>query len=225
MPSWGKKAGAHPHLSVVAALAWNAAASGLAADSILTSLTQYSKYDVPGNIPADVHDYISRFGRIKLRKDATGGLLLSAEDPLLMLEVSRQRKVKQFILEEIDATTVRVDPAVRGHVKHALVDVGYPAEDLAGYVDGAGLTIELLPARQRHRRGVRVAPLSAGCRGRLPRRRLGAGRLGRDRVAVRRGQDDGGHGRDGRLQTNTLILTTNTSRCGSGSTSCSTRRR
>ena len=55
-----------------------------------------------------------------------------------MLEVSRQRKVQQFILEEIDATTVRVNPAMRGHVKKALVDIGYPAEDLAGYVDGAG---------------------------------------------------------------------------------------
>ena len=33
---------------------WNAAASGLTADAILASLAQYSKYDVPGNIQADV---------------------------------------------------------------------------------------------------------------------------------------------------------------------------
>ena len=45
-----------------------AAASGLTADSILTSLTQYSKYDVPGNIQADVRDYISRFGRSSCAK-------------------------------------------------------------------------------------------------------------------------------------------------------------
>src|SRR5512136_687805 len=124
---------------------WNAAASGLTADAIVEALTRFSKYDVPGNITADVRDYVSRFGRLKLRRDETGGLLLYAEDPLLMLEISRQRKVRQFILEEIDRNTVRVNAAMRGHVKKALVDLGYPAEDLAGYVDGAPLSILLRP--------------------------------------------------------------------------------
>src|SRR5439155_9793200 len=39
-----------------------------------------------------------------------------------------------------------VDPAQRGHIKHALVQFGYPAEDLAGYVDGAPLEIRLREA-------------------------------------------------------------------------------
>ena len=93
---------------------WNAAASGLGAEAIVDLLVRYSKYDVPGNIQADVRDYVSRFGRIKLRKGETGDLLLTADDSLVMLEVSRQRKVRQFILEEIDALTVRVNPAMRG---------------------------------------------------------------------------------------------------------------
>ena len=46
---------------------------------------------------------MSRFGRLKLRQGEAGDLVLSAEDPLLMLEVSRQRKVRQFIIEEIDS--------------------------------------------------------------------------------------------------------------------------
>ena len=122
---------------------WNAAASGLSADAILDTLTRYSKYAVPGNIQADVRDYVSRFGRLKLRAGPAGELLLTADDPLLMLEVSRQRKVRQFILEEIDRRTVRVNPAMRGHIKKALVDIGFPAEDLAGYVPGAGMAIHL----------------------------------------------------------------------------------
>src|SRR5512138_3176910 len=59
---------------------WNAAASGLGADAIIDGLNRYSKYAVPSSIQADVRDYVSRFGRIKLRRDATGGLLLTAED-------------------------------------------------------------------------------------------------------------------------------------------------
>jgi DNA excision repair protein ERCC-3 len=189
---------------------WNAAASGLTADAILISLAQYSKYDVPGNIQADVRDYVSRFGRIKLRKDPTGGLLLSAEDPLLMLEVSRQRKVKQFILEEIDACTVRVNPAMRGHVKKALVDVGYPAEDLAGYVDGAALAFQLLPARRatgevfglRHYQQDSVDTFYAG----------GSAQGGSGVIVLPcgAGKTMVGMGAMNQLQTNTLILTTNT---------------
>ena len=128
---------------------WNAAASGLTATDILDLLTRYSKYDVPGNIQADVRDYVSRFGRLKLVRGPAGELLLTTDDPILMLEVSRQRKVSQFIVEQIDARTARVNPALRGHVKKALVDVGFPAEDLAGYVDGAPLSIGLLPSMRR----------------------------------------------------------------------------
>jgi len=189
---------------------WNAAASGLTADAILDSLAQYSKYDVPGNIQADVRDYVSRFGRLKLRKDATGALFLWAEDPLLMLEVSRQRKVKQFILEEIDACTVRVNPAMRGHVKKALVDVGYPAEDLAGYVEGAGLQIQLLPARRatgevfglRHYQQDAADTFHAD----------GSARGGSGVIVLPcgAGKTMVGMGAMNRLQTNTLIMTTNT---------------
>ncbi len=189
---------------------WNAAASGLTADAILSALVQYSKYDVPGNIQVDVRDYVGRFGRIKLRKDETGGLILTAEDPLLMLEVSRQRKVKQFILQEIDDRTVRVNPAMRGHVKKALVDIGYPAEDLAGYVDGAALTFQLLPAcrttgevfRLRHYQLDAVATFHAD----------GAPQGGSGVIVLPcgAGKTMVGMGAMDRLQTNTLILTTNT---------------
>ena len=163
-----------------------------------TMLNRYSKYDVPSNIQADVKDYVSRFGRLKLRRDDRGGLLLTAEDALLMLEVSRQRKLKQFIIEEVDERTVRVNPAMRGHVKKALVDIGYPAEDLAGYVEGAPLNLPA-PAGDAPQRGdLEAARLPAGGRGRLPRGRRARRGLGCDRAALRRRQDDGRHGGDGR---------------------------
>ena len=144
-----EKSPEHIHTYRISPLSlWNAAAGGLTADSILTSLTHTASTTCPATSRSTSREYISRYGRLKLRKDDDRRLLLVAEDPLLMLEVSRQRKVKQFILEEIDATTLRVNPAIRGHLKQALVNIGYPAEDLAGYVEGAGLAFELLPARR-----------------------------------------------------------------------------
>jgi DNA excision repair protein ERCC-3 len=38
-----------------------------------------------------------------------------------------------------------VNPAMCGHLKQALVQIGYPAEDLAGYVTGEYLTFAVRP--------------------------------------------------------------------------------
>jgi DNA excision repair protein ERCC-3 len=189
---------------------WNAAASGLDAAAIIDVLDRYGKYDLPGNIRADVRDYVSRFGRLKLRQGPAGELLLTAEDPLLLLEVSRQRKVRQFILAEIDPHTVRVNPALRGHVKKALVDIGFPAEDLAGYVAGAALAFALRssmlhngqPFALRHYQQDAVAVFHAdGSAG---------GGSGVIVLPCGAGKTMVGMGAMERLQTNTLILTTNT---------------
>ncbi len=189
---------------------WNAAASGLNADGILSALARYSKYDVPGNIQADVRDYVSRFGRLKLRRAADGGLLLSTDDPLLMLEVSRQRKVRQFILEEIDSRTVRVNPAMRGHIKKALVDIGFPAEDLAGYVTGAGLPIRLRPFMQRDGQPFALRHYQNDAIDVFHAEGSARGGSGVIVLPCGAGKTMVGMGAMEKLQTNTLVLTTNT---------------
>ncbi len=123
---------------------WNAAASGLTAEDIVGALGKYSKYDLPGNIRVDIYDYISRYGRVKLiMRD--GALLLVSDDTPLIVEISRHKRMQPFIIERVDNATLRVDASQRGHIKQLLVQIGYPAEDLAGYVDGAELPFHLLP--------------------------------------------------------------------------------
>ncbi len=189
---------------------WNAAASGLDADAIVDALARYSKYDVPSSITADVRDYVSRFGRLKLRRADDGGLLLTAEDPILMVEVSRQRRVRQFILEEINPRTVRVNAAMRGHIKKALVDIGYPAEDLAGYVDGAGLSLRLLPAMRGNSQPFALRHYQADAVGIFHAGGSASGGSGVIVLPCGAGKTMVGMGAMAQLQTNTLILTTNT---------------
>ena len=123
---------------------WNAAASGLTTEAIVGALEKYSKYDLPGNVRVDIYDYISRYGRVKLiMRD--GALLLVSDDVPLIVEISRHKRMKPFIVKRVDDLTLQVDASQRGHVKHVLVQMGYPAEDLAGYVDGAELPFHLLP--------------------------------------------------------------------------------
>ena len=123
---------------------WNAAAADISGQSILQILETYSKYPVPDNVRVDILDYISRHGRVKLLK-AGGDLLLVCDDVMLMTELSRQRRLQPYVLEQVGPLSLRVDPLRRGHVKQALVLIGYPAEDLAGYVLGAPLSLSLRP--------------------------------------------------------------------------------
>jgi len=123
---------------------WNAASAGLGAEAILDGLERYSKYPLPGNVRVDIQDYISRYGRVTL--DWRGSdLVLRSDDRALITELSRHKSLAPFIVAALDEATLKVDPAQRGHVKHALVEIGYPAEDLAGYVDGEALALELRP--------------------------------------------------------------------------------
>ncbi len=55
----------------------------------------------------------------------------------------RNKKLEPFILGEQGDDTIIIDPARRGHVKQALIAIGYPAEDLAGYSEGEPLPMRL----------------------------------------------------------------------------------
>ncbi|MBP8002253.1 MAG: DEAD/DEAH box helicase [Chloroflexi bacterium] len=123
---------------------WNAAATGLSADHILKDLAQYSKYPLPPNVQVDVRDYIGRYGRAKLVRQ-NNDLLLVSDDITLIIEVSRHKQVKSYIIRQIDAHTLLINGGQRGHLKQAMVNIGFPVEDLAGYIDGEGLAFTLRP--------------------------------------------------------------------------------
>src|SRR6266436_582997 len=121
---------------------WNAAAGGMSAQMILELLTRYSKYDIPSNIVFDIREYISRYGRIKLIRDGDA-LLLTSRDAALIAEITHHKRTQPFLLRQLDSHTLQVNAARRGHIKQALIHIGFPAEDLAGYTDGSPLPMKL----------------------------------------------------------------------------------
>ena len=112
------------------------------ANDILDGLEEYSKYELPGNVVVDIRDYMGRYGRVKLVSE-NGQLLLVSDDRALIAEVISHRRVGPYIQAQSDENTLLIVPGMRGHLKQALVHIGYPVEDLAGYVSGAPLTISL----------------------------------------------------------------------------------
>ncbi len=121
---------------------WNAASAGLTADEIIHSLETYTKYDIPQNIIQDVREYVSRYGQLKLifENDA---LILVAKDPALAKELAANRALERFFERVIDKERIEVKRGMRGRVKQALIKIGWPVEDLAGYVEGEPIEIRL----------------------------------------------------------------------------------
>jgi len=124
---------------------WNASALGLTPEKVKEDLDNLSKYQVPSNLLVDIDDYMSRYGRLKLVSDDDNRLFLISEDQLLLEEVIRQRKIQKFLIGDLETGSVEVRPIDRGSIKHALIQIGFPVEDLAGYATGDPLDVDLRP--------------------------------------------------------------------------------
>ncbi|MCW2493691.1 MAG: excision repair protein [Pseudonocardiales bacterium] len=122
---------------------WNARAAGHDAEQVVDALVRFSRYTVPHALLVDVADTMDRYGRLQLAKHPVHGLVLISLDRAVLEEVLRQKKIAPMLGERIDDDTVFVHPSERGRLKQALLKVGWPAEDLAGYVDGEAHPIEL----------------------------------------------------------------------------------
>lgn len=122
---------------------WNARAAGHDAEQVVDTLLEYSRYPVPHALLVDVAETMSRYGRLQLVQHPVHGLVLHALDPAVLAEVTRSKRTAGLLGARIDETDVVVHPSERGHLKQVLVKLGWPAEDLAGYVDGEAHQIDL----------------------------------------------------------------------------------
>ena len=178
-----ERAPEHVHTYRVTPLGlWNARAAGHDAEAVVDTLLTFSRYAVPQSLLIDIAETMARYGRLTLAAGVTGPdgtehpLVLHSTDRAVLEEVLRHTKIKPLLGARVDDLTIAVHPSERGHLKQELLKVGWPAEDLAGYVDGEAHPISLvtggwqLRPYQRHAvegfwhggSGVVVLPCGAG---------------------------------------------------------------
>ncbi|MBC3763106.1 DNA repair helicase XPB [Quadrisphaera oryzae] len=121
---------------------WNARAAGHDAEQVVDALIEHSRYPVPHALLVDVAETMDRYGRLRLEKDGDRLVLHTTDVPVLE-EVLRSKKVSPLVGERLDRESVLVHPSERGNLKQVLLKLGWPAEDLAGYVDGEAHPIDL----------------------------------------------------------------------------------
>ncbi|HSA51843.1 MAG TPA: DNA repair helicase XPB [Yinghuangia sp.] len=122
---------------------WNARAAGHDAEQVVDVLLRYSRYPVPHALLVDVAETMGRYGRLSLAKHPVHGLVLTTTDRAVLEEVLRSKKMAPLVGARVDDDSVAVHPSERGQIKQVLLKLGWPAEDLAGYVDGEAHPIDL----------------------------------------------------------------------------------
>ncbi|GMA30368.1 DNA repair helicase XPB [Litorihabitans aurantiacus] len=122
---------------------WNARAAGHDAEGVVDTLVRYSRYPVPHALLIDVAETMDRYGRLQILSDPAHGLVLHALDRAVLEEVLRSKRTQGLVGTRLDETSVVVHPSQRGHLKQVLLKLGWPADDLAGYVDGEAHSIDL----------------------------------------------------------------------------------
>jgi DNA excision repair protein ERCC-3 len=121
---------------------WNAASLGMKSFEVIDRLRTYSKYPVPQNVEDDIKELMGRFGKLTL-ETSSGGLVLKSLEKELLNHLILHPLVKPLIIRKIEDGIVEVRPEQRGLIKQVLISIGYPAHDMAGYVDGAPFSIGL----------------------------------------------------------------------------------
>ncbi|GAA0437955.1 helicase [Actinoplanes capillaceus] len=122
---------------------WNSRAAGHDAESVVDALIKFSRYPVPHALLVDVAETMDRYGRLQLLNDPVHGLVLRGLDKIVLIEVAKSKKLAGMLGARLDDETIAVHGSERGRLKQALLKLGWPAEDLAGYVDGEAHPIAL----------------------------------------------------------------------------------
>ena len=122
---------------------WNARAAGHDSDYVLGVLDKYAKFAIPSSVRVDIQETMDRYGKLVIRRDAEGQLLLTCSSPAILLEASRGSKISALLGSRLSEDTFEVLAFARGALKQELLKLGWPADDLAGYTPGTPHEIAL----------------------------------------------------------------------------------
>jgi DNA excision repair protein ERCC-3 len=123
---------------------WNARAAGHDAEQVIDALLTYSRYSVPHSLLVDLAETMGRYGRLRLEQHPSAGLVLTGTDAAVFTEVLRAKRIAPMLGTRLGPDVVAVHPSERGNLKQALLKLGWPADDSAGYVDGEAHPLSLV---------------------------------------------------------------------------------
>lgn len=122
---------------------WNARAAGHGSDYVLGVLDRYAKFAIPSSVRVDIQETMDRYGKLMIRRNPEGTLILTSESAAILLEASRSPRIAALLGPRVSEDSFEVLAFARGSLKQELLKLGWPAEDLAGYTPGEPHAIAL----------------------------------------------------------------------------------
>jgi len=123
---------------------WNAAALGYDPADVKIDLGRYSRYPLPPSLLEEIDDVMGRYGRLRLvSSPVKGELFLDTADPELADQIESFPSAVRFLVGRVNETRFRLKEIHRGEIKWALIMLGYPVEDRAGFREAPHLPIRL----------------------------------------------------------------------------------
>jgi len=122
---------------------WNAAAAGHTLDQAEAALHKYSKYAIPDNVLEKMRRTFARYGQLILTRYDEQTLCLTVNDPFIAAQLGREPSLRDKIRQQLADNVFLIDAARRGLLKHALIKLGFPVDDQAGFTDAPQLSLAL----------------------------------------------------------------------------------
>ena len=91
----------------------------------------------------EIKDIMGRFGQVRIESHEETMLAIVTEDPLLMEQLYHTDAVRELLAERIGPKSASFKAINRGLIKQAMIKIGYPAVDAAGYAEAMPLDISL----------------------------------------------------------------------------------
>ncbi len=121
---------------------WNACSNGINIESIIDTLSRFSKMAVSEAIVSELNEIYDRYGKIRLTQ-SIGKYYLTFTELKLAQKISKLPQIWELIIKRDGPRTYLIDESFRGELKQRLIRLGYPVEDHAGYRKGNPLKVDL----------------------------------------------------------------------------------
>ncbi|HOT78218.1 MAG TPA: helicase-associated domain-containing protein, partial [Candidatus Wallbacteria bacterium] len=190
---------------------WNAAALGSRAEDIIATLKSYSRFAISETVIHEINYYCSRFGILTLECAAQSGFLkLNSKDRFIIMELCGNSVFSAFIHKKIDEFNLLIKAEMRGELKRALIKINYPVRDIAGYVEGAPFEVNLRSVSAASGVAFALRDYQAEACEAFHKSGGAEGGSGVVVLACGAGKTCVGMGAMSKVNSNTLIITTNT---------------
>jgi len=122
---------------ITAVSVWNAAALGETADEVVGWLTANSRFPIVPAVTAQIREWFRRYGLLRLEAAPKGRLRLVSADAATLEKVAASAQLAELLTDENGTFSIAAER--RGDLKQTLVKLGYPVDDRAGYTAGDAL--------------------------------------------------------------------------------------